>query len=75
MNCSMFEAKAILNTVYEVYQPFFDNSASLKPGQICFEVVGVENSPKEKLSDCQMRTVILTLDAGEEDLQIRQEKG
>ena len=23
MNCSMFEAKAILNTVYEVYQPFF----------------------------------------------------
>jgi len=22
MNCSMFEAKAILNAVYEVYQPF-----------------------------------------------------
>ena len=75
MNCSMFEAKAIINLVYEVYQPFFDNSGSLKPGQMCFEVVGVENSPKEKLSDCQMRTVILTLDAGEEDLQIRQEKG
>ena len=75
MNCSMFEAKAILNLVYEVYQPFFDNSGSLKPGQISFEVVGVENSPKEKLSDCQMKTVILTLDAGEEDLQVRQEKG
>jgi hypothetical protein len=29
--------KAILNAVYEVYQPFFDNSASLRSGQICFE--------------------------------------
>jgi hypothetical protein len=75
MNCSMFEAKAIINLVYDVYQPFFDNSGSMKPGQISFEVVGIDNSPKEKLSDCQMKTVILTLDAGEEDLLIRQEKG
>jgi hypothetical protein len=75
MNCSMFEAKAILNLVYEVYNPFFDNSAGMKPGQINFEVVSIENSPKEKLSDCQMQTVVLTLDAGEEDLQIRQHHG
>ena len=73
MNCSMFEAKAILNAVYETYQPFFDNRASMKPGQICFEVVTIENSPKVKLSECQMKTVILTLDAGEEDLEIRRE--
>lgn len=71
MNCSRFEAKAILNAVYEVYQPFFDNSASMKPGQICFEVVTIENSPKVRLSQCQMKTVILTLDAGEEDLEVR----
>lgn len=71
MNCSMFEAKAILNAVYEVYQPFFDNSAGLRPGQICFEVVTIENSPKTKLKDCQMKTVILTLDAGAEDLEVR----
>lgn len=75
MNCSMFEAKAILNLVYEVYQPFTENSASLKPGQLLFEVVGIENSPKEKLSDCQMKTVVLTLDAGEEDLRVRREQG
>jgi hypothetical protein len=75
MNCSMFEAKAILNCVYDVYQPFFDNSASMKPGQICFEVVSVENSPKKKLSECEMKTVILTLDAGEDDLLIRQKDG
>ena len=75
MNCSPFEAKAILNCVYEVYQPFFDNSASMKPGQICFDVVAVENSAKEKLSACQMKTVILTLDAGVEDLTVREKQG
>jgi len=75
LNCSPFEAKAILNCVYDVYQPFFDNSASMKPGQILFEVVSVENPAKEKLSDCQMKTVILTLDAGADDLSVREEKG
>lgn len=75
MNCSMFEAKAILNLVYEVYNPFFDNSAGMKPGQVNFEVVSIENSPKKALSECQMQTVVLTLDAGEEDLLIRQQQG
>jgi hypothetical protein len=75
LNCSPFEAKAILNCVYEVYPPFFDNSASIKPGQICFEVVGVENSAKDKLSDCQMKTVILTLDDGKNDLTVREQSG
>lgn len=75
MNCSPFEAKAILNCVYEVYQPFFDNSASMKPGQILFDVVSIENSPKQKLSDCQMKTVVLTLDAGVADLSVRKQSG
>jgi hypothetical protein len=75
MNCSMFEAKAILNAVYEVYEPFFDNSARMKPGQISFEVVSIDNSPKKKLSECIMKTVILTLDAGEEDLLVREKSG
>jgi len=75
LNCSPFESKAILNCVYEVYQPFFDNAASMKPGQILFEVVAIENSAKEKLSDCQMKTVILTLDAGGDDLSVREHEG
>jgi hypothetical protein len=75
LNCSPFEAKAILNCVYEVYQPFFDNSASMKPGQILFEVVAIENTAKVKLSDCQMKTVILTLDAGSDDLSVREQQG
>jgi transposase len=75
LNCSPFEAKAILNCVYEVYRPFFDNSASMKPGQICFEVVGVENSAKDRLCECQMKTVVLTLDGGANDLAIREQLG
>ncbi|MDL2239655.1 DUF1670 domain-containing protein [Bacteroidales bacterium OttesenSCG-928-L14] len=75
MNCSTFEAKAILNLIYEVFGSVLENSSSLKPGQIIFETVSVENSPREKLSQCQMQTVILTLDAGSEDLNIRSQYG
>ncbi len=75
MNCSQFEAKAILNAVYQTYQPFFDNSGAMKPGQILFEVVSIENGAQKKLSECKMVSVILTLDAGEEDLLIREQQG
>jgi hypothetical protein len=75
MNCSQFEAKAILNAVYETYQPFFDNSGAMKPGQVLFEVVSIENGAQKKLSECKMVSVILTLDAGEEDLQIKEHQG
>lgn len=75
MNCSQFEAKAILNAVYQTYQPFFDNSGSMKPGQILFEVVSIENGAQKKLSECRMVSVVLTLDAGEEDLQIKESEG
>jgi len=71
----MFEAKAIMNAVYEVYHPFFDNTASMKPGQILFEVVSVENGPQRKLSDCKMISVVLTLDGGEEDLEVKRRQG
>ena len=75
MNCSQFEAKAILNAVYATYQPFFDNSGAMKPGQILFEVVSIENGAQKRLSDCKMVSVILTLDAGEEDLQVKEHQG
>jgi hypothetical protein len=75
MNCSQFEAKAILNAVYQTYQPFFDNSGAMKPGQILFEVVSIESGAQKKLSECKMVSVILTLDAGEEDLLIKEQQG
>ena len=75
MNCSMFEAKAIMNAVYEVYHPFFDNMSNMRPGQILFEVVAIENGPQRKLADCKMLSVILTLDAGGEDLKVKETQG
>jgi len=75
MNCSMFEAKAIMNCVYEAYQPFFDNASAMRPGQVLFEAVSIENGAQTKLSDCKMVSVILTLDAGAEDLEIRKHQG
>jgi hypothetical protein len=75
LNCSPIEAKGILNIVYEVYQPFFDNSASLKPGQIIMQVVSIEAYPGKQLSESPMVNVTLTMDAGQEDLQIRKEHG
>ena len=75
MNCSQFEAKAILNAVYESYQPFFDNSGAMKPGQILFEVVTIDNGAQKKLSECKMISVVLTLDAGEEDLLVKEQQG
>ena len=75
MNCSQFEAKAILNAVYETYQPFFDNSGAMKPGQILFEVVSIENGAQKKLSECKMVSVVLTLDAGEDDLTVKERTG
>jgi hypothetical protein len=75
MNCSMFEAAAIKNVVYEVYQLYFDNVGTMKPGQILFEVVSIENGPQKSLSDCNMVSVILTLDGGELDLEVKKNQG
>jgi hypothetical protein len=75
LSCSPFEAKAILNAVYQVYQPYFDVSPTLKPGQILFHVLSIETGPSTPLAESQQVTVTLTLDAGEEDLTIRAQHG
>jgi hypothetical protein len=75
MNCSSFEASAILDTVYRVYRPYFETSGTLKPGQILFQVVSVETSPNTPLAEGKQVTVTLTLDAGPEDLRVRQKQG
>jgi hypothetical protein len=75
MDCSSFEASAILDTVYRVYRPYFETSGTLKPGQILFQVVSVETSSNTPLAEGKQVTVTLTLDAGPEDLRVRQEQG
>jgi hypothetical protein len=75
MQCSPFEANAILETVYKVYAPYFETSGTIKPGQLLFPVVSIETSSNTALSESKQTTVILTLDAGQDDLLVRQQKG
>jgi hypothetical protein len=75
LNCSPFEARAILDEVHKVYADFFNSSGSIKPGQIQFVITGIENGPAQALSQASMVTVTLTLDAGQEDLDVKQRGG
>lgn len=75
MQCSPFEAKAILETVYKVYSSYFGTSGTLKPGQILFQLVSIDAPANIHLEDSKQITVVLTLDALEEDLKVREEQG
>ncbi len=75
LQCSPFEAAAILDTLYRVYAPYFETSGTLKPGQILFQVVSVEAASNKPLSESKQLTVVLSLDAGPEDLKVRQAGG
>ena len=75
LNCSPFEARAILDSVHKVYSDYFNLTPALTPGQIQFVVTGVENGPSKSLKNAEMVTVTLTLDAGTEDLEVKKESG
>lgn len=75
MNCSPFEAEAILETVHSVYGAFFKNSPTSRPGQLRTHVVSIEAGPVSPLSECPLTEVTLTIDAGEEDLAVRTSPG
>ena len=75
LQCSPFEATAIVDTVYKIYAPYFQSNGSLKPGQILFQVVSIESSPSVPLAKCKQITATLTLDDPKEDLPIREQSG
>ena len=45
MNCSPFEAKAILEMTYKVFGSYFETNGSLKPGQMFIQVTSVNTAP------------------------------
>lgn len=72
LQCSPFEASALLDTVHKIYASYFQSNGSLRPGQIYFQVVDIDNSPSVPLSKCKQITVTLTLDDPTEDLSVRE---
>jgi hypothetical protein len=75
LQCSPIEARAIVETVYKIYAPYFQSNGSLKPGQTLVQVVGIENAPSVPLSQCTYVTVTLTLNDPNEDLPLREHAG
>ncbi len=71
LNCSAFEAEAIVEKVHEVYAPLWEGSPAVKPGQIQLVVVDASVAPNVPLAKAQQRVVTLTLQAGAEDLEFR----
>jgi hypothetical protein len=73
-NCSPFVSQAILNTVKEVFPIGLDEpDHQLGLGQIKLLVVAANEPAGKPLAECQKVTVLLTLDAGQDDYQLRLE--
>jgi hypothetical protein len=71
-NCSPFVSQAILATVKEVFPLGLDEpDQQLGLGQIKLLVVAANEPAGKPLDQCQKVTVLLTLDAGKEDFQVR----
>src|SRR5262245_47468851 len=71
-NCSPFVSQAILTTVKEVFPIGLDDpEQQLGLGQIKLLVVAATEPAGKPLDQCQKVTVLLTLDAGPDDFQVR----
>jgi hypothetical protein len=71
LNCSPFEAEAIVEKVHEIYTPLLETSQGLKPGQIQMTIIDASVAPNIPLVKAKQRLVTLTLHAGQEDIEAR----
>ncbi len=76
LNCSPFEAEAVLQVVKEVYFPFVDQDAPTPPpGKITLLVVAADEPAGKPVADCEKQTVCLTLHRGPDDDRVFHEHG
>ena len=76
LNCSAFEAEAVLQVVKEVYLPYADQDAPTPPpGKITLMTVCADEPAGKPVADCQKQTVCLTLHRGPEDDRLFHEQG
>jgi DNA-binding CsgD family transcriptional regulator len=65
LNCSPFEAEAVLGVVKEVYFPFLSaTAAEPAPGKISLLAVAADEPAGKPVADCKKQTVCLTLHRG-----------
>ena len=76
LNCSPFEARAVLDVAKEVYRPFMEpDVVKAPPGKITLVAVGADEPSGKPIADCQKQTVCLTLHRGAEDDRLLQQAG
>jgi hypothetical protein len=74
-DCPPFISNAILETAKSVYVPDQNNSNVLNVGQMIILGISSSEPAGKPLSECEMRTAVVTLDAGKEDEDIRSKYG
>jgi DNA-binding CsgD family transcriptional regulator len=68
LNCSPFEAEAVLGVVKEVFSPFFATEANpAAPGTITFLAVAADEPAGKPVARCDKQTVSLLLHRGTQD--------
>lgn len=76
LNCSPFEAQAVIEAVKEVYFPHRSlESGSAGPGTISLVAVSADEPAGKPIADCQKQTVWLQLHRGSEDDKLLQSSG
>lgn len=75
MGCSPFISEAITKVVKEVYFPLIHSSENILPGQISFQCISSKCGASVPIKKAALVSVILTLDAGQEDQGIRKKLG
>jgi hypothetical protein len=75
MGCSPFVSEAIVTVVHDVYLSVLDTQANLKPGQMLFQCLSKRNGSTTRIADAEQITVVLTIDGGKVDQDVRKQKG
>jgi hypothetical protein len=73
--CPPFVSNAILETVKSVFVPDQSNQDALNVGQVMILGIATSEPAGKPLSECEMKTAVVKLDAGKEDEEIRANYG
>jgi len=74
LNCSPFEAEAIVKIARETYCPENISLSSLRPGQMVVTVISELEGASKKIKEAAMVSVVVTVDSPD-DILIREKEG
>lgn len=75
LNCSPFEARAVLDTAWQVFGEYFDTIPTIKPGQMRLQVLSVDAEAGHVISESKQIMVTVTVYDEKEYPSIRKKEG